>query len=138
VIVYLDSSVVLRVVVGQTPALAGWGNWDAAYSSEVLCVETRRTLDRLRLAGALDDGGIADAMAELGRIERTIAFVRLGRRILDRAAESMPTAVRTLDALHLASALAVRQRRADGLLFATHDARQALAARAFGFTCVGV
>ncbi|MBX3026792.1 PIN domain-containing protein [bacterium] len=137
-IVYLDSSAVLRVILGQRPTLAGWGNWDAAYSSEILRVETRRTLDRLRLAGALDDAGVADAVAELGRVERTIGIVRIGRRILDRAGEPMATAVRTLDALHLASALAVRQRRAGDLLFATHDARQALAARALGFTCVGV
>lgn len=137
-IVYLDTSTVLRVLLGQRPALAGWANWEAAYSSELLRIEMRRAIDRLRLAGALDDAGVADASVELARIERTIGFVRLGRRILDRAAQPMATAVRTLDALHLASALALRERRADGLLFATHDARQALAARALGFTCVGV
>ena len=136
-IVYLDSSTVLRVLLGQRPALAAWGNWDAAYSSE-LRVETRRAVDRLRLAGALDDAGVGDAHAELARIERTIGFGRLGRPILDRAAQPMATAVRTLDAMHLASARALKERRADDLLFATHDGRQALAARALGFTCVGV
>jgi hypothetical protein len=138
VILYLDTSTVLRVLLGQRPALAGWANWEAAYSSELLRIEARRAIDRLRLAGALDDAGVADAGTELARIERTIGFVRLGRRILDRAAQPMATAVRTLDAMHLASALALRERRADDLLFATHDARQALAARALGFTCVGV
>ena len=43
-----------------------------------------------------------------------------------------------LDALHLASALLWRERRAAELLFATHDPRQARAARALGFDCVGV
>jgi hypothetical protein len=138
VIVYLDSSTVLRVLLGQRPTLAAWGSWDAAYSSEILKVETRRALDRLRLRGALDDVGVADATTELARIERSIGFVRIGRRILDRAGQPMATAVRTLDAMHLASAMAIRERRADDLLFATHDARQALAARALGFTCVGV
>jgi len=43
-----------------------------------------------------------------------------------------------IDALHLASALLWRERRAAELLFATHDPRQARAARALGFDCVGV
>ncbi|MGH7788694.1 MAG: PIN domain-containing protein [Candidatus Binatia bacterium] len=137
-ILYLDTSTVLRVLPDQRPPLAGWGNWQAAYSSQLLGVEARRALDRLRLAGALDDAGVADAVGELGRIERTLGMVRLTRRILDRAAQPMATAVRTLDALHLASALALRERTPGDLLFATHDRRQALAARALGFTCVGV
>lgn len=126
------------MLFGQRPALAAWGNWDAAWSSELLQVEARRTINRLRLAGALDDAGVADAVAELARIERTIGSVRLSRRILARAGQPMATAVRTLDALHLASALTVRERLDVELLFATHDARQATAARALGFTCVGV
>lgn len=136
-IVYLDSSVVLRAVLGQPRMLAGWGNWEAAYSSELLRVETRRVADRLRLTGALDDDGMGDLLAELARVERTMGLVRLTRAILERAAQPLATAVRTLDALHLASALALRQRHQDALLFATHDGQQARAARALGFVCIG-
>ena len=49
----------------------------------------------------------------------------------------MATAVKTLDALHLASALLSQERRGVALVFATHDAQQATAARALGFECVG-
>jgi hypothetical protein len=48
----------------------------------------------------------------------------------------MPTIVKTLDAFHLTTAVALRQRRAIDLLFATHDYQQATAARALGFTCL--
>jgi hypothetical protein len=48
----------------------------------------------------------------------------------------MPTIVKTLDAIHLASALAIRERRGIDLLFATHDNQQATAARALGFMCI--
>ncbi len=48
----------------------------------------------------------------------------------------MPTIVKTLDAFHLTSAIAVRERRGVELLFATHDTQQATAARALGFTCL--
>jgi predicted nucleic acid-binding protein len=138
VTLYLDTSTILRALFGQVPVLAGWGNWNAAYSSDVMGVEARRAIDRLRLAGALDDAGVADAHAELARIERSLGRVRLTRRVLVRAAQPMATAVRTLDAVHLASALLLRERHGDDLLFATHDRRQAISARALGFTCVGV
>jgi hypothetical protein len=46
----------------------------------------------------------------------------------------MPTIVKTLDAIHLASAIVIRERRGIELLFATHDTQQAIAARALGFT----
>ncbi len=51
----------------------------------------------------------------------------------------MATPVRTLDAIHLVTALMVRERTADmELVFATHDERQASAAEALGFAVVGV
>ncbi|MCU0723319.1 MAG: hypothetical protein MUC63_06855 [Planctomycetes bacterium] len=49
----------------------------------------------------------------------------------------MPTVVKTLDALHLASAMLFRENRAEEVVFATHDGRQSLAARALGFRCEG-
>jgi hypothetical protein len=50
----------------------------------------------------------------------------------------MPTAVKTLDALHLSSALLLAERRRTPVVFATHDGQQAVAARALGFDCAGV
>src|SRR5690242_11983529 len=49
VIVYLDSSTVLRVLLRQRSALSTWGTWERAYASELMHVETRRALDRLRV-----------------------------------------------------------------------------------------
>lgn len=131
--VYLDSSVVLRTLLGQPRRLKSWGNWAVAYSSELMGVECRRALDRLRLEGAYDDEQVAKAMEELIRIERTLKRIRLSRSILQGASKPMPTLVRTLDAVHLASAIAIRERRDVDLLFATHDSPQAVAARALGF-----
>jgi hypothetical protein len=99
-----------------------------------LGIECRRAIDRLRLGGLYDDEQVAKATEELIRIERTIRRIRLGRSIIQGAARPMPTIVKTLDAIHLASALAIREHRQIELLFATHDAQQAIAARAFGFT----
>jgi len=50
----------------------------------------------------------------------------------------MATAVKTLDAIHLASALVFQEAQRASVLFAMHDVRQATAARALGFECTGV
>ncbi len=77
-------------------------------------------------------------MASLARVERGLQHVRLGRAVLRRALLPMGTVVRTLDALHLASALLLRERQGFDLTFATHDRQQAAAAQALGFECIGV
>jgi predicted nucleic acid-binding protein len=138
VIVYLDTSTLLRVLLGQRPRLAEWGSWERAYTSELAGVEARRVIDRLRLDGALDDDGVVVAQEQLTHLEAGIGRINLTRVVLRRASLPMATAVKTLDALHLASALLFRERRDVSLVFATHDVQQATAARALGFTCIGV
>ena len=134
-IVYLDTSIVLRPLLDQPKRLSIWAQWETAYSSELLSVESRRVIDRLRLEAAFDDRQVAEAIERLTQIEKTIKRIRLTKSILRAASQSMPTIVKTLDAIHLASAIAIRERRAVNLLFATHDVQQAIAARALGFTC---
>ena len=136
--VYLDTSTVLRVVLGQGEPLAICAKWDQACASELLGVEARRGLDRLRLAGTLDDDQVGAFHRALTRVERALETIRLTRLVLGRAALPMATPVKTLDALHLASALLWRERRNPDLVFATHDPQQARAARALGFECIGV
>jgi predicted nucleic acid-binding protein len=137
-ILYLDSSVALRPLLGQPDRLADWGRWDAAYASELLSIECRRAIDRCRLDGRFDDKQLAHATDELSRIERSLRRIRLGASIVREASKSMPTTVKTLDAIHLASAIVLRDRRGIDLIFATHDDQQATAARALGFAVVGV
>ena len=135
-IVYLDSSVVLRPLLDQPNRLREWGRWTSAYSSELLGVECRRAIDRLRLEGSYDDAQVAKAIEQLARIEKTIKRIRLTRTILHAASRTMPTIVKTLDAIHLVSAVAIRDRRHVEIQFATHDEQQATAARALGFACL--
>lgn len=63
-------------------------------------------------------------------------LVALDTPILQRAAEPFPTLLRSLDAIHLATALGLRERSED-LHFATHDAELASAARAVGLPVEG-
>ncbi len=135
-IAYIDTSVILRPLLGQGKPL-NWRRCEVAYSSELLGLEIRRVIDRLRLESVLDDLGVAEAHEELARIEMSIGNLPLTRSVLHRASLPMPTVVKSLDAIHLASALMLRERKGNSVVFATHDLRQAVAARSLGFQVAG-
>lgn len=132
---YVDSSVILRVLRGQKDAWKGWGKWEKAYSSTLIRVECRRFIDRMRLEYDWNDDDIANAGAQLRRLERVITKARMSAAIMERAAAPMPTNVKTLDAIHVATASLIRERLQPNLIFVTHDQQQARAARALGFDC---
>jgi hypothetical protein len=63
--------------------------------------------------------------------------VEVTRSVLARAAQPLPTALGTLDALHFATALLWREQAGAELIMATHDAALGRAARASGFRVLG-
>jgi hypothetical protein len=91
-------------------------------------VEALRTVDRLRLLHEISDTEVADLVRDVQRAHETMVIHALDERILQRASETFPTVVGTLDAIHLATAVFVRD--TDGLDFLlTHDSQLATAAR---------
>jgi predicted nucleic acid-binding protein len=135
-IAYLDSSVVLRLILGQPGAIGGSG-LAAAVASQLGRVECLRTLDRLQVMGKLDPNALASRREATYRLLDRFRLVPLGNDVLDRAAQPFPTALGTLDAIHLATAVLFRERREANLHLATHDTALGLAARAVGFEVVG-
>ena len=136
--VYLDASPPLHAILRDGPLLADWGRWDFAITTAIFTVESRRTLDRLRVTGIYNDEEFADATMELLAIERSLSFLAVSNEVLQRASRPLPTAVRTLDAIHLASASLIRDEIVPDLVFATHDRQQAIGARALGFEVIGI
>lgn len=131
-IVYLDTSVVLRVLLQEPNPVRSWGRWERAYSSNLWSIEALRTVDRLRLAGHLIDREVATLVSTIRTIDETLTIRALDETIMTRASESFPTSVGTLDALHLSTALTIRQ-SATLDFFLTHDAQLATAAQSVGF-----
>jgi predicted nucleic acid-binding protein len=138
VIAYLDSSVVLRVVLGQQDRLREWKAITHGVASALLEVECLRTIDRLRTMGALDPEDAVARREAVYRILEALELVELSPAILRRAAQAMPTPLGTLDAIHLATAELWREVTGKEPLMATHDGALALAARASGFRVAGV
>jgi predicted nucleic acid-binding protein len=136
-IALLDTSVVLRKLFGEAGALAEWPKVREAYASRVIVIELGRVIDRTRLAGDIDDQQVEQLQRESRRVLRSVEIIALSERVLERAAGPMPTALGSLDAIHLATALELVARRAPGLVLATHDRQLARAARASGLDVVG-
>lgn len=136
-IAYLDSSVLLRFVLGEPGRLAEWETIDSGVTSALAEVECLRTLDRLRLRGVLSDPELAAARRAVWQVLEALELVQLAPPVLRRAADPFPTPLGTLDALHLATALAWREERGSVLVLATHDAELGLAAAACGLDVIG-
>ncbi|GKS57550.1 ribonuclease VapC46 [Nitrospira sp.] len=137
-IAYLDSSTILRIVLGQANALPEWRSLSHGVASALAEVECLRTLDRLRLAAALPDSEIAVRREAVFRFLEAVEIVELTRPVLARAAQPMPTALGTLDAIHLSTALLWKDRSGADLMMATHDEALATASRASGLRVIGV
>jgi len=137
-IAYLDSSVLLRVVLGQPKRLKEWRRITRAVASALVEVECLRTLDRLRLLEAVADDQIAARREAIYRLLESVEVVEPTRPILARASQPMPAALGTLDAIHLATALVWRERTGENLVLATHDSALGLAGRAGGVHVIGL
>jgi predicted nucleic acid-binding protein len=133
---YVDTSVLLRIVLGEARPLREWRTLETAISSELIRVEALRTIDRARVRAKLPDEEVAERRAAVFELLDAFHLVRLDAQIFERAAEPFPTLLGTLDALHLATALLARSQYED-LVLATHDTELATAARAVGFRVLG-
>lgn len=136
-IAYVDSSILLRLVLGQPPVLKEWRSIETAVGSAIVEVECLRTLDRLRLRAGVSDRDIAVRREAIFELLRRFEIVEVGRVVLARAALPLPTALGTLDAIHLASAALWRESQGQELSMATHDSALGMAARASGFRVIG-
>ena len=122
--IYLDTSVALAHLLAEDrlPAASLWA--ESLVSSRLFEYELWTRIHARRLGASH-----GEAVRELiGRM----ALLELAPPVLTRALEPFPSPVRTLDALHLASAEFLRQ-QGQVVQVATYDHRFADAARDLGF-----
>jgi predicted nucleic acid-binding protein len=136
-IAYVDASALLRVALRQSNALPEWREIDRGASSALIVTECLRSLDRLRLRAKLSDAEVADYRAAILALTGSLELIEVDALVLNRAAQPMPTALGTLDAIHLASALLWQEDAGVDLVVATHDEALGTAARAHGLPVVG-
>ena len=133
---YLDASVILRRVLGQ-PDPIDWDGLAATASSALTRVECLRTVERLRLAGAFDEDAQVRVLTVVYEVFQSSLVIEVGSPVLERAAMPFPVALKTLDAVHLATAMMLRESGTGPIRMATHDRALARASRAMGFDVLG-
>jgi uncharacterized protein len=121
-LLYLDSSAIVKLVVSEpeTRALRDVLRfWPERVSSVIARIEVERVARRL------GGGTVRRARTVLSRM----ALVELGDQVVRSASAIQPTELRTLDAIHLATALSLGE---DLGVICAYDARLADAAAATG------
>lgn len=124
---YVDSSVVLAAVLAEDRAPAETFWHEDGIASRLLQYEVMNRLNAYAVAD--------DRIAAARELIHGLTLVELSPLVLDRALAPFPTPVRTLDALHLATALYLDTQRIK-LTLATYDRRMADAARALGMAVI--
>ena len=121
--IYIDSSVALARLLFEprSPPLRFWQQ--ELVSSQLLEYEIWNRVHAYDPTGS----NVGPARSLLSGIE----LLELDRMVLERALEPWPTAIRTLDALHLATVDYLR-RHGEAVELASYDNRLLAAARALG------
>lgn len=102
-------------------------------SSRLTLIETRRVVRRAEHEGRITAAQSADLLAVLAQAASTWAVLEVSEEVARRAEEGFPNEpVRTLDAIHLASALFLRQSFPD-LEIVSADERVVANAALLGF-----
>jgi len=116
-VLYLDTSAVLRAVLehGTSPELAQRiRNAHALLTSRLALVETARAFHRLRAEGGIAEERLADAERHANALWSQCEIWELTNAVCTEAAAVAPrTALRTLDAIHLATYLIARRHLSD-------------------------
>jgi uncharacterized protein len=125
VFLYLDTSAIVKLVTEEsdTPAVeSALAHCEAAFSSRLAVVECTRAIAR-----ASD----RNALTTSAEIFDALVLHEVNAAVLDKAATLMPSSLRSLDAIHLATALLLEQ---SNLAFVTYDDKLARAAEAQGLS----
>lgn len=118
---YVDSSVLLSFVLNEKNQLPEFRRISYAVSSELIRVESLRTLDRYRLRGGLTDDEYVERVHLIHILLRDVELVQLSSPVLSRASQPFPTTIGTLDAIHLSTCLLYQERTNKNLVLCTHD-----------------
>ncbi|MDZ7792194.1 MAG: PIN domain-containing protein [Spirochaetia bacterium] len=134
-VAYVDTSVLLRHILLGDSSIKHVLACERIISSELLEIESRRVIHRYRIDGEIDDEGFIQANTRLNAVLSGISLLALSSAVKRRAMGAFPVHVKTLDALHLASALVYADTSSgQTVLLFSFDTGMNRCAYALGFT----
>jgi predicted nucleic acid-binding protein len=126
VLLYCDSSALVKLVVNE-PESDALESWLATQPEPALISSVVARTEVIRAIGRSDPSAVTPAQELL----EAVSVVELDAALADEAAGLQPALMRTIDALHVASALRISE--ALGVLV-SYDDRMLAAAREHGLT----
>jgi predicted nucleic acid-binding protein len=133
---YAESSAVLAWLLGEETGRSVRNvlqHTEIVMTSDLTLIECDRVLIRALTTGEIDEAAVADRRAHLNAAASHWHLWRVSPDIVERARLPFPAEpIRTLDAIHLASALAARS-AVPGVELLTLDDRIRRAAKQLGF-----
>jgi predicted nucleic acid-binding protein len=122
---YVESSAVLSWLFGEPSGEAVRALLECAdlvITSDLTLVECDRTIHRAQAAGGVTEAQAADRRSRLTVAVASWNLLRLDAEVIQRARQPFPSEpIRTLDALHVASALMARAAVPDLALLSLDD-----------------
>jgi predicted nucleic acid-binding protein len=125
VTLYAESSAVLAWLLGEDAGASvrvALAAAETVIASDLTLIECDRVLIRASVMGDITEAQAADRRAYLNAAATGWQVLRIGQEIVERARRPFPgEPIRTLDAIHLASALVARQAIAGTELLSLDD-----------------
>ena len=138
-IAYIDSSIILRHAVEDKNALMDLEQFaNGAMTSALTRVECFRVLDRWRLTHEVSEQQISKAWVTTREFLQSLKTIPITAAVIEAASQSFPIALKSLDAIHLASAILARNKSNTDAVMVTHDVKLALAAQAMDLRIAGI
>ena len=112
---YLETSALVQAYVEEEAevhvALHGARRGRKLCTSALTEVEVRRTIHRLQQDTKLSGDRAAETLGHILRLLQHAAVAPVGEAVLARAGDHFPHQLRSLDAIHVATAVVLNQRR---------------------------
>jgi predicted nucleic acid-binding protein len=126
---YFDSSIILRYAVNHERALKNLSRYATnAATSALTTVECLRVLDRWRITNEIDDKKLASSRSLCLSILSGLRMIAIDQDTIELASQSFPIAIKSLDAIHLATAIQLKRIHGLNTVMLTHDQKLMMAA----------
>ncbi len=128
---YIDSSLISSFLLQKIGFEISEATFETLYTSRLTEVEVHRTLIRAKSEKTINENEFAERCLILNQIIKYMNVIEINSNIVFLAKSAIPFPLKTLDSIHLASAIHLKNISND-VQFHTLDKRQANAAKVLG------